>query len=293
MEMNEQLLKEAGQVITKQSGEVIFRSGDAGEDMYVVLKGSVNIFLEQNGSSIPVARLRQGDFFGEMSLLEGMPRSGTAIVDQASELVMLSEDSFRKLMKEDIVLAWRVMKGLSNRIRSTNNELVKQIGNDLQEVSKLLHENAQGLSGSIVHIAASAGEIDTNERQLAQQIKEVQVISKDIGVMLEFIRNVATQTHILGLNAAIEAARSGEHGRGFGVIAEEIRKLSAQSKENAEKIADLTEQIVINMDKITSSSENSAQRINEQADATNQMVASVDTMAGLAARLSTIASTLT
>ncbi|MEK3723321.1 methyl-accepting chemotaxis protein [Paenibacillus sp. FSL H8-0034] len=293
MEMNEQLLKEAGQVITKQSGEVIFRSGDAGEDMYVVLKGSVNIFLEQNGSSIPVARLRQGDFFGEMSLLEGMPRSGTAIVDQASELVMLSEDSFRKLMKEDIVLAWRVMKGLSSRIRSTNNELAKQIGNDLQEVSKLLHENAQGLSGSIMHIAASAGEIDTNERQLAQQIKEVQVISKDIGVMLEFIRNVATQTHILGLNAAIEAARSGEHGRGFGVIAEEIRKLSAQSKENAEKIADLTEQIVLNMDKITSSSENSAQRINEQADATNQMVASVDTMAGLAARLSTIASTLT
>ncbi|MCU6797792.1 methyl-accepting chemotaxis protein [Paenibacillus sp. WQ 127069] len=291
--MNEQLLKEAGQVITKQSGEVIFRSGDAGEDMYVVLKGSVNIFLEQNGSSIPVARLRQGDFFGEMSLLEGMPRSGTAIVDQASELVMLSEDSFRKLMKEDIVLAWRVMKGLSSRIRSTNNELAKQIGNDLQEVSKLLHENAQGLSGSIVHIAASAGEIDTNERQLAQQIKEVQVISKDIGVMLEFIRNVATQTHILGLNAAIEAARSGEHGRGFGVIAEEIRKLSAQSKENAEKIADLTEQIVLNMDKITSSSENSAQRINEQADATNQMVASVDTMAGLAVRLSAIASTLT
>lgn len=65
MEMNEQLLKEAGQVITKQSGEVIFRSGDAGEDMYVVLKGSVNIFLEQNGSSIPVARLRQGDFLAK------------------------------------------------------------------------------------------------------------------------------------------------------------------------------------------------------------------------------------
>ncbi|SFL80142.1 Cyclic nucleotide-binding domain-containing protein [Paenibacillus sp. 1_12] len=293
MEMNEQLLKEAGHVITKQSGEVIFRAGDPGEDMYVLLSGSVNVFLEQNGSSIPVAKFRQGDFFGEMSLLEGMPRSGTAIVDRDSELVVLGEDSFRKLMKEDIVLVWRVMKGLSTRIRSTNNELIKRIGVDLQEVSKLLQENAQGLSTSIVHIAASAGEIDTNERQLAQQIKEVQVISKDIGVMLEFIRNVATQTHILGLNAAIEAARSGEHGRGFGVIAEEIRKLSAQSKDNAEKIANLTEQIVLNMDKITSSSENSVLRINEQADATNQMVATVDTMAGLAVRLSAIASTLT
>jgi CRP-like cAMP-binding protein len=293
MEINEQLLKDAGQVITKEAGAVIFRSGDSGEDMYVVLSGTVDIFLEQNGSSIPVAKLRKGDFFGEMSLLEEMPRSGTVIVSEQSELVVLSEDSFRRLMLEDNVLAWRVMKGLSTRIRSINNELAQRIGNDLQEVSKLLHENAEGLSGSITHIAASAQEIDTNERQLAQQIKEVQVISKDIGVMLAFIRNVATQTHILGLNAAIEAARSGEHGRGFGVIAEEIRKLSAQSKENAEKIADLTEQIVVNMEKITASSENSAQRINEQADATNQMVASVDTMAGLAKRLSAIASTLT
>lgn len=293
MEFNEQLLKDAGEVLTKEAGEVIFRSGDPGEDMYVVLSGTVDIFLEQNGSNIPVAKLRKGDFFGEMSLLEGMPRSGTVIVSQKSELVVLTENSFRQLMSDDSVLAWRVMKGLSTRIRSINNELVQRIGNDLQEVSKLLYDNAQGLAGSITHIAASAREIDTNERQLAGQIKEVQVISKDIGVMLAFIRNVATQTHILGLNAAIEAARSGEHGRGFGVIAEEIRKLSSQSKENADKIADLTEQIVINMDKITASSENSAQKINEQADATNQMVASVDTMAGLAKRLSAVASTLT
>ncbi|NHN30570.1 methyl-accepting chemotaxis protein [Paenibacillus agricola] len=291
--MNEQLLKDAGQVLTKEVGEVIFRSGDPGEDMYVVLSGTVDIFLEQNGSSIPVAKLKNGDFFGEMSLLEGMPRSGTAKVSQKSELVLLSEPAFHKLMSEDSALAWRVMKGLSTRIRSINNELVQRIGNDLQEVSKLLHDNAEVLSISVTQIDASAQEIDTNERQLAQQIKEVQVISKDIGVMLAFIRNVATQTHILGLNAAIEAARSGEHGRGFGVIAEEIRKLSSQSKDNAEKIADLTEQIVINMDKITASSENSAHRINEQSVETNQMVASVDTMAGLAKRLSAIASTLT
>jgi CRP-like cAMP-binding protein len=292
MDINEKLLKEAGQVVTKHSGEVIFRAGDPGEDMYVVLSGTVDVFLEQNGSSIPVAKLRSGDFFGEMSLLEGMPRSGTVIASQSCELVMLREDSFRKLMLEDNVLAWRVMKGLSTRIRSTNQELAQRIGHDLQEVSKLLHANAKGLSGSINHIAASAQEIDTNERQLVQQIKGVQVISQDIGVMLNFIRNVASQTHILGLNAAIEAARSGEHGRGFGIIAEEIRKLSAQSKQNAEQIANLTEQIVISMDNITASSENSALKSNEQADATHQMVASVETMAGLAERLSAIANTL-
>ncbi|MCR8631713.1 methyl-accepting chemotaxis protein [Paenibacillus radicis (ex Xue et al. 2023)] len=292
MDINEQLLSEAGQIVTKQPGEVIFRSGEPGVDMYVVLNGEVDVFLEQDGRTIPVAKLGKGDFFGEMSLLEEMPRSGTVVASRACTLVLLQQDSFRKLMQEDSMLAWRVMKGLSTRIRGLNRELAQRIGHDLQEVSKLLHENAQGLSASITHIAASAQEIDTNEKHLAGQIQEVQTISKNISEMLQFIRNVASQTHILGLNAAIEAARSGEHGRGFGIIAEEIRKLSAVSKQNAEKIAELTELISIKMDAVTAASQDSASKSNEQADATQKMVASVGKVTGLAERLTGIANSL-
>lgn len=292
MDLNEQAMIEAGKVVSKRRGDVLFRTGDAGEHMYVVLEGTVELMLEQDGNRIPVAKFGKGDFFGEMSLLEGLPRSGTAVAAGEVRLALLHEEAFRRLMLEDGGLAWRVMKGLSTRIRGMNRELVQRIGHDLQEVSAALQLNADGITAGIGRIAASAGEIDTNERHLASQIKEVQHISGQIGSMLDFIRNVASQTHILGLNASIEAARGGEHGRGFAVIAEEIRKLSVQSKENAEKIAELTGQIGYKMKAITSASEDSARKSNEQAAATRQMVTAVGEVAGLAERLTGIADSL-
>jgi methyl-accepting chemotaxis protein len=292
MEINIQALLAFGQKVHKQAGEVIFRAGDHGDEMFVVLVGSVEIYVEQEGRRISVGKLGPGDFLGEMSLLEGLPRSGTAVTTSACELVGLGEHSFRKLMVEDSVLAWRVMKGLSARIRNLNQELAQRIGKDLQEMSRSLHEHVGRISGSIKQIYVSAQEIDANEKRLVGQIREVQGISKDIESMLDFIQNVASQTHILGLNAAIEAARSGEHGRGFGVIADEIRKLSAQSKKNAEQIADLTDQIGQKMGVVTIASEHSAKKSNEQATATQQMVAAIDEVAGLAERLAWIAKSL-
>jgi methyl-accepting chemotaxis protein len=60
---------------------------------------------------------------------------------------------------------------------------------------------------------------------------------------LELIKNIADQTKMLGLNAAIEAARAGDAGRGFGVVAEEIRKLSDESRQTVNQIRDFSEQI--------------------------------------------------
>jgi methyl-accepting chemotaxis protein len=290
--MNIEILLAHGQLLHKPAGEVIFRSGDHGDEMFVVLEGTVEIFLEQDERRISLAKLGQGDFLGEMSLLEGLPRSGTAVTSTACKLVVLGHESFRNVMNEDSVLAWRVMKGLSTRIRNLNQELAQRIGKDLQEMSRSLHEHAQWISSGIKQIAISAQEIDANEKLLVGQTREVQDISKDIGAMLDFIQHVASQTHILGLNAAIEAARSGEHGRGFGVIAVEIRKLSGQSKTNAEQIAELTELIWQKMDQVTIASENSAKKSNEQAFATQQMVTAIEEVAGLAERLAGIAKSL-
>jgi CRP-like cAMP-binding protein len=287
-----ELERVSGERLNLLAGETIFHEGDTGRQMYVLLEGAIEVYVQSDGARIPVAKFSPGDFFGEMSLLEGLPRSGTAVASESSRLIALDEAAFRKLAAEDSSFSWRIMKALSHRIRNHNRELTQRIGNDLQEVSAQLDDNARGIHQGIENIAASAGEIELNEKRLAEQIKDVQQLSGQIVSTLGFLQQVARQTQILGLNAGIEASRSGEFGRGFLIIAEEIRKLSVQSKDNAEKISVLTERIGAKMSSVAEASEDSARRSNEQAAATRQMVVSTQEVTQLAQRLGELSESL-
>jgi len=97
--------------------------------------------------------------------------------------------------------------------------------------------------------AASASTISENQTNLNDEIKNVNSVTGKIDAVMDFIKDIADETRLLGLNAAIEAARAGEAGLGFGVVAQEIRKLSADSKETVGKIKDLTTIIKESVDK--------------------------------------------
>ncbi|WP_291583762.1 methyl-accepting chemotaxis protein [Clostridium sp. UBA6640] len=78
-----------------------------------------------------------------------------------------------------------------------------------------------------------------NTKELSNTVNELERDSQDIQGMLNIINQISSQTNLLALNASIEASRVGEHGRGFSVIAEEIRKLSDESRESTEKIENI------------------------------------------------------
>lgn len=146
----------------------------------------------------------------------------------------------------------------NEKVESSTNQLVA-MNEGLQNMSHTSSEvaavslqstEAAGQGGRIVESTASQMKhIDTSVQEAEQVMKELEYKSKDITSILNVINGIADQTNLLALNAAIEAARAGESGRGFSVVAEEVRKLAVQSADSAKEIEKLIQEIVLEIAK--------------------------------------------
>lgn len=165
----------------------------------------------------------------------------------------------------------------------------KSVKGHLIGITETLENGMSGISAAIQQLAASASQIQTNEQALNVNIKEIFNLSEEINEISSFIKEIADETKMLGLNAAIEAARAGETGRGFGVVAEEIRKLSDQSKSTVPRIKKLTDNIKAKVDEASKKGQDSMLASQEQAAATQEITASIEEITGMSEELSKIA----
>jgi uncharacterized protein (DUF2225 family) len=117
-------LARLGGVRKYEVDETFFHFGDPGHEMFIILKGHVGVYINSlDGSPLQVAALKDGDFFGEMSLLENMPRSATISALEDTVCLVIDESNFEQVIAQQPSLAFRIMKGMSNRLRQQNEEL--------------------------------------------------------------------------------------------------------------------------------------------------------------------------
>ena len=152
-------------------------------------------------------------------------------------------------------------------------------------MSQSLSDKFSQISATMEELSASSVNVTANQHTLNDEINNVKTVSIEIYTILDLIKNIADQTKMLGLNAAIEAARAGDAGRGFGVVATEIRNLSENSRKTADKIAELTKNIQDSTDKTIETSNSTLDTTQQQSAAIQEVTANLTEVSYLAAHL--------
>lgn len=114
-------------------GQSIFIEGENSREMFVVASGEVVVTKKTARGTVELAVLRKGEFVGEMSLLEGLPRMATATARGSTKLLSISPGSFMPKIRRDPTFAFEMLQTLSRRIRITNNALMAEL-NRIQEL---------------------------------------------------------------------------------------------------------------------------------------------------------------
>lgn len=155
----------------------------------------------------------------------------------------------------------------------------------LNGVSSEVAASSQQLTAGMEELASQASEVSKTAEELDLLSKNLLGFAHNTDEIVSFIKNVADQTNLLGLNAAIEAARVGEMGRGFSVVAEEVRKLAVASAESVKNISSSLAEIHEAIKNISQKSNNIDESINNQNMAINEMANSSQNLAEIAGRL--------
>lgn len=191
MNPDEQLFQRFGKEFPR--GTVLFREGEAGRDMFVVHEGRVRIGKSAGAQETVLGMLGPGEFFGEMSILSGNPRSATATCETACKLLVVDQRTFEAMIRGHGEIALRMIRTLADRLQHANEQIENLLMPDAS--TRIVHwllvsAERDARSGAapqpiaLDEIAARVGVSMAQAADVVQRVARTRVIThaQDVGV---------------------------------------------------------------------------------------------------------------
>lgn len=241
-----------------------------------------------------VAREFNGFVAKLADLIEDIGHTGSAMASKSQESQGYVEDIRGELQSQrseiDLVVS-------ASTELSSSTDMVAQNARQAAEAAVNANKNAQD-SHSIVNTAVdSINALSSEIGQIADVIQNLVKEGENIGAVSDVIQGIAEQTNLLALNAAIEAARAGEQGRGFAVVADEVRTLAQRTQQSTEEINQMIERLQKSTEdagaaiqKGTENAQTSVQKITRAGEAISEVATNMDQINTMNSQISQAAS---
>ncbi len=236
--------------------------------MVEIADGNLSCEIPEHISDDETGRLIKGlcDMVEQLhGILQDISAATAQLVSGSSRLSSVTDDSRQRILRqkeETDQVATAV-----HEMAATVQEVSANAAHAATAASQAKQKAEDGLS-TVQQTIVSIDKLVTDIKHSAEVIGHLKGESENIGSVLDVIRGIAEQTNLLALNAAIEAARAGEQGRGFAVVADEVRTLASRTQESTQEIQKMIEKLqngAIEAVRVMGMSENSSAKTIEQA----------------------------